>query len=74
MAEIPIVIKKYVISLTLIVWVLNLRIAKIANNPSAKPKSNLTLLNKKHNKNVIKPAELYVKKKSSEDLFLLNFK
>ena len=56
------------------VWVLNLRIAKIANNPSAKPKSNLTLLNKKHNKNVIKPAELYVKKKSSEDLFLLNFK
>ena len=32
--------------------------AKIANKPNAKPKSNFTLLNKKHNKNVIKPAEL----------------
>ena len=63
-AETPIVTKKYVISLTLIVSVLNLRIAKIANKPNANPKSNFTLLSKKHNKKVIRPAELYVKKKS----------
>ena len=50
-AETPIVTKKYVISLTLIVSVLNLRIAKIANKPNANPKSNFTLLSKKHNKN-----------------------
>ena len=58
MAETPITTKKYVISLTLIVSVLNLKIAKIANNPKAKPKSNLTLLSKKQSKKVIKAAEL----------------
>ena len=57
-AETPIITKKYVISLTFIVSVLNRRMAKITNKPNAKPKSNFTLLNKKHNKNVIKPAEL----------------
>ena len=30
----------------------------MAKRPSAKPKSSFTLLNKKHNKNVISPAEL----------------
>jgi len=76
MAETPITTKKYVISLTLIVSVLNLNIAKIAKSPNAKPKSNLTLLNKKQSKNVISPAELYVKKNSFKDflLLLLNFK
>ena len=43
-ADTPIVTKKYVISLTLIVSVLNLNIAKIAKSPNAKPKSNFTLL------------------------------
>ena len=72
MAETPITTKKYVISFTLIVSVLNLRIAKIANSPNAKPKSNFTLLSKKHNKKVMSPAELYVKKNSLRDfLFLL---
>ena len=70
-AETPIVTKKYVISLTLIVSVLNLNIAKIAKSPNAKPKSNLTLLNKKQSKNVISPAELYVKKNSFNDFLLL---
>ena len=36
----------------------------MANNPKANPKSNFTLLSKKHNKKVINPAELYVKKNS----------
>jgi len=71
-AETPITTKKYVISFTLIVSVLNLRIAKIAKSPNAKPKSNFTLLSKKHNKKVMSPAELYVKKNSLRDfLFLL---
>ena len=71
-ADTPITTKKYVISFTLIVSVLNLRIAKIANRPSAKPKSNFTLLSKKHSKKVMSPAELYVKKNSLRDfLFLL---
>ena len=75
-AETPITTKKYVISFTLIVSVLNLRIAKIAKRPNAKPKSNFTLLSKKHNKKVISPAELYVKKNSLRDflLLLLNLK
>ena len=70
-ADTPIMTKKYVISLTLIVSVLNLNIAKIAKSPNAKPKSNLTLLNKKQSKNVISPAELYVKKNSFNDFLLL---
>ena len=71
-AETPITTKKYVISFTLIVSVLNLRIAKIAKSPNAKPKSNFTLLSKKHNKKVMSPAELYVKKNAFRDfLFLL---
>lgn len=70
-AETPMMTKKYVISLTLIVSVLNLNIAKIAKSPNAKPKSNLTLLNKKQSKNVISPAELYVKKNSFNDFLLL---
>ncbi len=57
-AETPITTKKYVISLTLMVSVLNLNMAKIAKRPKAKPKSSLTLLNKKQSKNVISPAEL----------------
>ncbi len=57
-AETPITTKKYVISLTFIVSVLNLNIAKIANSPNAKPKSNFTLLSKKQSKNVISAAEL----------------
>ena len=57
-ADTPIMTKKYVISLTLIVSVLNLIIANIAKSPNAKPKSNFTLLNKKQSKNVISPAEL----------------
>ncbi len=57
-AETPITTKKYVISLTFIVSVLNLSIAKIANRPNAKPKSNFTLLSKKQSKNVISAAEL----------------
>tara|TARA_B100000530_G_scaffold49122_1_gene27407 strand:+ start:11 stop:445 length:435 start_codon:yes stop_codon:yes gene_type:complete len=75
-ADTPIMTKKYVISLTLIVSVLNLNIAKIAKSPNAKPKSNFTLLNKKQSKNVISPAELYVKKNSFNDflLLLLNFR
>ena len=75
-AETPIITKKYVISFTLIVSVLNLRIAKIAKSPNAKPRSNFTLLSKKHNKKVISPAELYVKKNSLRDFLflLLNFK
>tara|TARA_B100001996_G_scaffold86425_1_gene63921 strand:- start:754 stop:1044 length:291 start_codon:yes stop_codon:yes gene_type:complete len=76
MAETPITTKKYVISFTLIVSVLNRRIAKMAKRPRAKPKSNFTLLNKKHSKNVMRPAELYVKKNSFKDFLflLLNFK
>ena len=48
----------------------------MAKRPRAKPKSNFTLLNKKHSKNVMRPAELYVKKNSFKDflLLLLNFK
>ena len=57
-AETPITTKKYVISLTLMVSVLNLNMAKIAKRPKAKPKSSLTLLNKKQSKTVISPAEL----------------
>ena len=57
-ADTPIMTKKYVISLTLIVSVLNLIIANIAKSPNAKPKSYFTLLNKKQSKNVISPAEL----------------
>ena len=57
-ADTPIMTKKYVISFTLIVSVLNLIIANIAKSPNAKPKSNFTLLNKKQSKNVISPAEL----------------
>ena len=75
-ADTPIITKKYVISLTLIVSVLNLSMAKIAKRPSATPKFNWILLNKKHNKNVINPAALYVKKNSFNDFLflLLNFK
>ena len=57
-AETPITTKKYVISFTFIVSVLNLRIAKIAKSPNAKPKSNFTLLSQKQSKKVINPAEL----------------
>ena len=75
-AETPITTKKQVISLTLIVSVLNQRIAKIAKRPRAKPKSNFTLLSKKQSKKVISPAELYVKKNSLSDFLplLLNLK
>ena len=38
--------------------VLNLIIAKIANNPSENPISKLTPLSIKHNKKVVKPIKL----------------
>ena len=59
-ADTPIMTKKYVISLTLIVSVLNLNIAKIAKSPNAKPKSNFTLLNKKQSKNVISLSLIHI--------------